>query len=205
MTRQIRTFSNDEILIAQRRKQIVKAATKLFLQKGYEHTNTRELTLAAGMSKGALYHYVGSKSDVLLLVLQFSLEDQEKLISRMEKRTRGLPSVEALQTCIQMYVENVDELQDMYNFDNHAIVDLSRDDRGILFDSESRMVDYFDKLLKKGIADKQFRVHDSQLVAHNIVVVANAWANRRWFLKRRYTLKDYIEKETENILNSVSV
>jgi AcrR family transcriptional regulator len=203
MARQIRTFSGDEALVVERRKQIVSAASKMFLERGYEHTNTRELTEALGMSKGALYHYIGAKQDILYLVIEFASEDQQKLIGRMRDRVKGLSSIQALRESIWMYFANVDELQDMYNFTNHAIADLARNDRRILFDSEKSMVDYFEALLRKGTGAGALNRCDLRLVAHNIVVVANAWANRRWFLRRHYTLEEYTREVTEQILRAM--
>jgi AcrR family transcriptional regulator len=203
MVRQIRTFSGDEALILERRKQIVGVASKLFLLGGYEHTSTRELTEALGISKGALYHYIGSKEDILYLVIQFSLEDQQKLIARMRDAVSGLSSIQALRESIRMYFANIDELQDVYNFDNHAIADLPRNDRHILFDSETKMVDYFAELLRKGSEAGVFNGRDPRLQGHSIVVCGNAWANRRWFLRKHYTLEEYTREVTEQVLGAM--
>lgn len=45
----IRTFSGDQILVQNRRKRIVKAATALYLKKGYNNTNVRELCETFGL------------------------------------------------------------------------------------------------------------------------------------------------------------
>jgi AcrR family transcriptional regulator len=41
---------------------------KVFFQKGYHPTSIREISEAAGMSMGQLYHYISTKDDVLFLM-----------------------------------------------------------------------------------------------------------------------------------------
>lgn len=201
--REIRTFSQDQDLISERRKQIVNVVSKLFLRLGFRNTNTREICDALGMSKGALYHYIGTKGDLLYMVVKFAMDDQQGLVEIMQKQVSGLTAIESLKKSMRMYFEHVNELQDMYNFINHAIADMTTKDRQIVFDAEEYMVKYFESLLEKGVETGQFKMIDSRLIAHNIVVVANTWANRRWFLKHYYTLPEYIGNQIEHLLAAI--
>lgn len=52
------------------RGRILEAATKLFLEKGYEHTTIQNLIDALGdLSKGAIYHHYKCKEDIVEAVL----------------------------------------------------------------------------------------------------------------------------------------
>ena len=53
----------------QKRKQIRKIATKLFVEKGFENTTTRDIANAAGINKAALYYYFDSKEELLYQIL----------------------------------------------------------------------------------------------------------------------------------------
>ncbi|MBW3665614.1 MAG: TetR/AcrR family transcriptional regulator [Actinobacteria bacterium] len=44
---------------------LVAAATRLFANQGYERTTVQEVVVAAGVTKGAMYHYFTSKDDLL--------------------------------------------------------------------------------------------------------------------------------------------
>jgi AcrR family transcriptional regulator len=44
---------------------LLEAATRLFAQQGFEGTSVAQIVKAAGMTKGALYHYFASKDDLL--------------------------------------------------------------------------------------------------------------------------------------------
>ncbi|MDQ2585594.1 TetR/AcrR family transcriptional regulator [Saccharothrix yanglingensis] len=47
-------------------ERIVGAAVRLFAAKGFDATTVQEVVEAASVTKGALYHYFGSKDDLLL-------------------------------------------------------------------------------------------------------------------------------------------
>ncbi|GAA4143792.1 TetR/AcrR family transcriptional regulator [Actinomadura keratinilytica] len=44
---------------------LLAVATRLFAEKGYESTSVQEIVAAAGVTKGAMYHYFGAKDDLL--------------------------------------------------------------------------------------------------------------------------------------------
>ncbi|SCK52607.1 transcriptional regulator, TetR family [Streptomyces sp. WMMB 322] len=46
-------------------QRLMAAATRLFSERGYDRTSVQEIVEAAGVTKGALYHYFGSKDDLL--------------------------------------------------------------------------------------------------------------------------------------------
>ncbi|MGM1061812.1 TetR/AcrR family transcriptional regulator [Saccharothrix sp. Mg75] len=49
-------------------ERIVAAAVRLFAAKGFDATTVQEVVEAASVTKGALYHYFGSKDDLLLAI-----------------------------------------------------------------------------------------------------------------------------------------
>ncbi|GHF40608.1 TetR family transcriptional regulator [Streptomyces mashuensis] len=46
-------------------RRLLAAATRLFAERGYDRTSVQDIVEAAGVTKGALYHYFGSKDDLL--------------------------------------------------------------------------------------------------------------------------------------------
>ncbi len=46
-------------------QRLLAVATRLFAERGYDRTSVQEIVEAAGVTKGALYHYFGSKDDLL--------------------------------------------------------------------------------------------------------------------------------------------
>lgn len=51
--------------MAVRRSQILKVVTALFIDKGYHGTGIQDISDAVGLGRGALYHHIGSKEQLL--------------------------------------------------------------------------------------------------------------------------------------------
>lgn len=47
------------------RQRLISEATRLFAAQGFEGTSVQEIVIAAGVTKGAMYHYFDSKDDLL--------------------------------------------------------------------------------------------------------------------------------------------
>lgn len=68
-----------------RLNQIVDTATQLFFENGFDKTSVSDIADALSLEKPTLYHYIKSKDDLLLLILEtflneliVSLEEQKK-------------------------------------------------------------------------------------------------------------------------------
>lgn len=197
--REVRTYSSDTDLVKERRQHIVRTAVELIVKKGYNRTSTRELATALGMSSGGLYHYIGSKDDILYLIVNFTSDLTQILLDNCKKFKNGSVR-QRLEECIRLYITGADHDRNFFNFINHVMLSLPLSDRRIVYKNESRIVDYFESLLQEGVSDGEFREHDCKCVAHNIVAITNAWANRGWYLNKYYTLDQYIKEQTEALL-----
>jgi AcrR family transcriptional regulator len=62
------------VTIGDRYQDILGAATEIFARRGFHQASTREIARAAGLSLAGLYHYVGSKDELLFFVLDRSLD-----------------------------------------------------------------------------------------------------------------------------------
>ena len=65
---------------------LLTAATKLFAEQGFETTSVQQIVDAAGVTKGAMYHYFGSKDDLLYEIYARLLRVQT---ARMEQVAGG--------------------------------------------------------------------------------------------------------------------
>ncbi|MBS2968792.1 TetR/AcrR family transcriptional regulator [Metabacillus sp. KIGAM252] len=57
-----------------REKVIINSAIKCFSQKGYHQTSIQEIADAAGVAKGSIYNYFGSKEDLLFSIFEHHFE-----------------------------------------------------------------------------------------------------------------------------------
>jgi len=202
--REVRTYSNDTELVNERRNHIVKVATELIARKGYNNINTRELASALGMSTGGLYHYIGSKEDILYLIINFTSDLTAQSLERSIAQSDGQGAIARLRESIKVYLDTVENYRDFHNFVNHVMLSLCLNDRKTVYEAETRIVDYYENLLRTGIETGEFREHDPKLMAHNIVAIANAWANRGWYLKKYYTVDKYTTEQIDSLLGQIA-
>lgn len=199
--REVRTYSKDAKLVDKRRSEIVVCASTVFIRKGYDRTTMSELAKAFGMSKGGMYHYIGSKEDILYLILKFNAEKEQELFEAIGKKTVGLRPTEALEKAIDADIDTVDEFQDMYLFINHVMPNLGSTERHWMFNDSERVVHYFEQLVREGIVEGEFRSDDPWFTASDIVVLCHQWANRRWILRKKFSLEAYKERVRGHALN----
>lgn len=59
------------------------AALQLFAKKGYPATSVQELADAIGVLKGSIYHYIGSKEDILFRIFNEAHVENENLMDEI--------------------------------------------------------------------------------------------------------------------------
>lgn len=195
----IRTMSNDEALVRERRRFIAERALPLFMEKGYNRTSVREISKACDMSVGAVYHYLGSKDDIGLLVAE---QLRTEMLEFMEHAFEDTRPEESLRSTIAGWCRLCDRLQD-------HVVFLYREPRNIRLPVQKRIVEIdrqciekFEDILRRGVDAGVFKIADVRLFALTICVLGNMWAFRRWYLKNLITLDQYIDCQTDAVLNS---
>ncbi|MCX6006961.1 MAG: TetR/AcrR family transcriptional regulator, partial [Chloroflexi bacterium] len=104
----IRTYSNDKDLVDSKRKEIIEEAAKVLVKKGYHQTNMRELSSAIGMSIGSIYHYVGSKQDILYLIISTAVTRPDDWIDSIEANLKINSATKVLKEFINSYYTSVD-------------------------------------------------------------------------------------------------
>ncbi|QHF94244.1 TetR family transcriptional regulator [Streptomyces sp. NHF165] len=71
-------------------QRLMAAATRLFAERGYDRTSVQEIVEAAGVTKGALYHYFGSKDDLLHEIYGRLLRLQQERLDRVADSGSGV-------------------------------------------------------------------------------------------------------------------
>lgn len=73
---------------AQRKLQrIVRAAARVFYEKGYEGASIRDISRASGVSLAGLYYYIDSKQKLLYLIQAYTFKT---VLERLEERLDGV-------------------------------------------------------------------------------------------------------------------
>ena len=69
----------------EKRVLIRESAARLFAEKGFEKTTTRDIANSAGISNAALYYYFDSKEEILYQILEETMSTGLQMISELEE------------------------------------------------------------------------------------------------------------------------
>ena len=177
-------------------------ASKLFIKKGYFQTSIREISKASGLTMGNLYDYITKKEDVLYLVFDVF---HSTWVTRLEED--GVSNIEdpvkQLETAVQKMLELVDHYRDMVLLIYTESKLLPRDFLRIILERESGLVEFFEKILRRGIEKKVFKNKDPFLLANIIVYLMSMEPLRGWNLRRRYKVEEVNKHLIDFIKQSV--
>jgi TetR/AcrR family transcriptional regulator, cholesterol catabolism regulator len=93
-----------------RRRTIVDTSAKVFAQGGYHGTGIAELCEANDLGKGALYHYIGSKEELLVAITELVMDEVVAGVDRVA--ALGGTAIERLTMLGKEYLEIVVRLPD---------------------------------------------------------------------------------------------
>ncbi|MDT0379280.1 TetR/AcrR family transcriptional regulator [Streptomyces sp. DSM 42041] len=92
-------------------QRLLAAATRLFADQGYDRTSVQEIVEAAGVTKGALYHYFGSKDDLLHEIYGRLLRLQQERLDAVAGREASVES-RLRDAAADVVVTTIDNLDD---------------------------------------------------------------------------------------------
>lgn len=201
--REVHASVKDERLVIKRRNQMIKGAVTLFKEKGFHRTTTREIAKAAGFSIGTLYEYIRSKEDVLYLVCDSIYDEVHNRLQKDIDTKRG--TLESLRLGIGNYFRVVDDLQDEVLVMYQEAKSLSKDALPYVLRKEAEMALIIEDIINRCVENGELELSAEQVKAmsHNIVVLGQMWAFRRWNIQKMYSLEEYIEIQIKLIFEGI--
>ncbi|MDQ0380890.1 TetR/AcrR family transcriptional regulator [Amycolatopsis thermophila] len=134
---------------------LLAVATRLFAERGFDRTSVQEIVAAAGVTKGAMYHYFGSKDDLLheiySRVLRLQTEQLEKVVAAGEPVRERLHA--AACDVVVSSIENLDDTTIFFQ----SMHQLSPDKRRTVRADRRRYHVLFRSLIEEGQRDGVFR------------------------------------------------
>lgn len=136
-------------------ERLLGAATRLFAERGFESTSVQEIVAAAGVTKGAMYHYFGSKDDLLYEVYARVLRMQTDHL--MEISAREAPVAERVHTAAtDVIVTSIANLDDTVIF-FRSMHQLEREKQRTVRAERRKYHEIFRGMIEQGQAEGAFR------------------------------------------------
>jgi len=187
-----------------RKKQILEAALKIFIKKGYDKTTMDDIVVLSGLSKGALYHYYKSKKDLFLdLIDHWEVYTFKNFYQKSSKynsasNTIRLFGQNVLKTLKDKKIAYLAEVE-FLSLSNHDL-DIKHRSQ-LLYD---KLLNLFEKVVAKGIKQGEFKELDIRTTAMFIIAV---FQGINWFAifeENSVSAESYIENSIDLIINSIS-
>lgn len=153
----------------ERRPQIIAAAIKVFLRKGYRKATMPDIAREAGLSIGGVYWYFKGKDDVVLAILEdvfkSDLDDLNLLVNT--ETNAG----ERLKSFISAYVENYNEMAWLNTIGIEFYGEAAHDPvvRGFIQQYVAHYRQALLQLIEQGVARGEFRAVDPVAVANALI------------------------------------
>jgi len=176
----------------ERLQQILRTAAALFYKNGYAQTTTRQIAQGCGLSQSNLYYYVKSKEAFFDLFVKMTTGAFEEYDEEIRSQLPGISGAEALKRKIRQGLTLIDSIQDMMLFWYRESRKMGRRHLDQLIKQEFKSNELIRKVVEEGCKTGEFRVDDPALVAYQILMLEHMWVLKRWYLRERYTLEEYI-------------
>jgi AcrR family transcriptional regulator len=196
----VRTFSSNNGLVEERRKQIIEATLQLMFRKGLQKTSIREIAKASSMTIGNLYHYIGSREDIIYLTFTDGVERYRTMLDDMNRQCSKMSPLEALTWAIDHYYRYHHETRANTVFTFKEMSSFNQSFGQILLDASAYTLETFMRILRRGAKDGIFVSPNLELVAITIQSMGEMWAIKRYELKNKYTLEEYVRLNTDQVL-----
>jgi AcrR family transcriptional regulator len=136
-------------------ERLLAEATRLFAKQGFDRTSVQEIVEAAGVTKGAMYHYFGSKDDLLHEIYGRVLRDQTERLEKFAASEAPAPQrlKAAAADVVITTIENMDDVKIFGQSMHHLSPAKQRAVRA----ERRRYHEQFRALIEEGQRDQQFR------------------------------------------------
>jgi AcrR family transcriptional regulator len=141
--------------LEERERGILDAATELFASNGFHATSTRKIAAAAGVSEGTVFHYFGSKNELMIGILDRFYNEvlnpraAEILDTVMD--TRGRLRALALHHVSSLAADSALMMRLLQVYVGVDLEILGQNQRSPLRDLNRSYVSYLDRILREGV------------------------------------------------------
>jgi AcrR family transcriptional regulator len=167
---------------AERRRQILEAAERIFSRKGFDKARMDDIVREAGLSKGSLYWYFKSKDELIRALLDrvfiSEMREAESIAEQPGSAEDKLKAFIAIAVREYKHFEKILPLS--YEF--IALAARSKAVRKVIVGYFRHYLDMLTEIIQQGSAEGEFRPVDAALAARSLISMYEGLA-LLWFLE----------------------
>lgn len=201
------TLANSEPATFDRREEVLAAAARCFMRKGYESTSMDDVAEALGATKGRVYHHFRSKPDLFFAVYRRAMDINMGVVAphargpgvALERLTLMARAHALAMMETQAFQRSLTLGADLYRFGAS-----SPEDQAILKELMEYRFAYenlFRRTVEDGLADGSIAVPDASLAVRTLFGALN-WVTV-WYSPRKDESRVHREKLAEALVETV--
>lgn len=181
----------------QRREEVVRRAAHVIAEQGFHGTSVGDLVAATGLTAGGLYHYIGSKDELLVAICDQLMTPVLTEVQAIA--ADGRPAAEQLRDIVRVWMAHVE--------DNRDLVRVFGQERAVLehgpaarWRAVRRQRKDFEQVLAgvlaRGAQDGSIRLRDPDLALRALLGMVNhtvSWYRPRGRLDARGVADGYVD------------
>lgn len=156
MSKNHEKMKRNRMTAKERKNEIIKTATTLFIEKGYKATTMKDIAKASGLSQGGFYHHYGNKADILLDVLDIGNKNRLSIMESFIQAHRDMPKEELFVelTLAKLFDENeIKKIYALYLLELSSDIQLQKKSKAMM---DKATKDYIDFSKKHGFENLKF-------------------------------------------------
>lgn len=157
-----------------RRDEIIEVAAALFAEKGYHATSIEDLTTVLKLGRGALYHYISSKEEILFEIHNRFIDPL--LTKGRTVKAQGMGPIETLKALSRVLMGVIAEYKNevtVFLRERHALVDKER--WQVIEEKRHQFENMVETTIMEGQQAELFHELPSRLVTFGFLGIHN-WA-----------------------------
>jgi len=179
-----------------RRNQIVRAAVRLFSEKGYYPTTMADIADAAKVSKGLIYVYFNDKNDVLFYALRFVLDMYDSYVTPTLDQNPLAMLQMALRGLCRLVNDHIQEHMLAYR----SSKDLTPPQRLEIKTGELKIARLFRACIESCVHNRTMNPMNIEVMVYQFVMFGHTWALKNWVFRDKCTLDEYAAAGEQHLI-----
>jgi AcrR family transcriptional regulator len=186
--KEIEKLSRKEKEYLFRRKEILEAAFRLFVVKGYSGVSMQEIAAESEFSIGTLYNFFANKEELFLTMVEEKFTESRQFIER--KVAEKVDAFDKLCSAVEAELEFIESNRGFFTFfvvargrgESEAQMDIHEKIGEVHMDIHEKIEEHFERHIEflQGLIDACKREHylkelDSRKLALTLIGIINAW------------------------------
>ena len=188
----------------QRKEQIMDAALKVIISKGYDNSRMDDIVDISSMSKGAIYWYYKSKKEVYLNLVNYWVIKYSTVINHIieEDDSPADQLKDVFEYFILQYEQDPSAFKALVEF--WSLAGRDKDFHKKLDKVYSNFLEFLERIINKGVKSGEFKNLDVRITALSIMVNIEGIIWFTLFDAHGLSAKEYINTITDFILSGLT-